>query len=53
LSAYPVGDREARVDGQGRELINGVAAGPPVGQLLVVEVLGHVRVPVAAYRSDH
>ena len=36
-----VRDREARADGQGRELIDRVAAGAPVGQLLVIEALGH------------
>ena len=34
-----VGDREARADGQGRELIDRVAASAPVRQLLVVEAL--------------
>ena len=34
-------------DGQGRELIDGVAAGAPVRQLLFVEALGHARVPFA------
>jgi hypothetical protein len=42
-----VDDREARPDGQGRELIDRVAAGAPVRQLLVVEPLGHARVPFA------
>ena len=42
-----VRDREARADGQGRELIDGVAAGAPVRQLLLVEPLGHARVPFA------
>ena len=35
-----VRDREARADGQGRELIDRVAAGAPVRQLLLVEALG-------------
>jgi hypothetical protein len=38
-----VRDREARADGQGRELIDRVAAGAPVRQLLLVEALGHAR----------
>ena len=48
-----VGDREARADGQGRQLIDGVAAGAPVRQLLLVEPLGHARVPFAGVRPDH
>ena len=35
-----VRDREARADGQGRELIDRVAAGAPVRQLFVVEDSG-------------
>jgi hypothetical protein len=45
-----VRDREARADGQGRELIDRVAAGAPVRQLLLVEALGHARVPFAGFR---
>ena len=48
-----VRDREARADGQGRELIDRVAAGAPVRQLLIVEALGHARVPFAGYGPDH
>jgi hypothetical protein len=48
-----VRDREARADGQGRELIDRVAAGAPVRQLLLVEALGHTRVPFARHRPDH
>src|SRR5437879_8568369 len=48
-----VGDREARTDGQGGELIDRVAAGAPVRQLLLVELLGHTRMPFAGYRPDH
>jgi len=48
-----VGDREARADGQGSELIDRVAAGAPVRQLLFVETLGHARVPFAGFRPDH
>ena len=48
-----VRDREARADGQGRELIDRVAAGAPVRQLLLVEALGHARVPFAGFRPDH
>jgi hypothetical protein len=38
--AQCVRDREARADGQGRELIDRVAAGAPIRQLLAVEALG-------------
>ena len=48
-----VGNREARADGQGSELIDRVASGPPVRKLLFVELLGHPRLPFAAYRPDH
>ena len=43
-------DREARADGQGRELIDRVAAGAPVRQLLFVKALGHKQVPFARFR---
>ena len=36
-----------------RELIDRVAAGAPVRQLLLVEPLGHARVPFAGVRPDH
>ena len=45
-----VRDREARADGQGRELIDRVAAGAPVRQLLFVKALGHKQVPFARFR---
>ena len=48
-----VGDREAGADRQCGELIDRVAAGAPVGKLLVVEALRHARVPFAGYRPDH
>jgi hypothetical protein len=48
-----VGDREARADGQGGELIDRVAAGAPVRKLLFVELLGHPRLPFTGYRPDH
>ena len=48
-----VGDGEARADRQGGELIDGVAAGPPVGKFLVVEALGHVGMPFSGLRPDH
>ena len=35
-----VRDREARADGQGRELIDRIAAGAPIRKLLFVELLG-------------
>jgi hypothetical protein len=42
-----VGDRKARADRQGDELIDRIAAGAPVRKLLFVEALGHTRVPFA------
>jgi hypothetical protein len=36
-SCLSVGDREARADRQSGELIDRVAAGPPVGKLLLVD----------------
>src|SRR5580693_6367006 len=48
-----VGDRETRAHGQGRELIDRVAPGAPVRQLLFIETLGHARVPFAGFRPDH
>ncbi len=48
-----VGDREARADGQRGELIDSVAAGTPVRKLLLIEALGHARVPFLGYRPDH
>ena len=46
-----IGDGEAGADGQGSELVDRVAAG--ARQLLLVEELGHVRVPFAGFRPDH
>jgi hypothetical protein len=46
-------DREARADRQGRELIDRVAAGAPVGELFFIEALRHARVPFAGVRPDH
>ena len=48
-----VGDREARAEGQCGELIDRIAAGAPVGKLLFIEALGHVRAPLARHRPDH
>jgi hypothetical protein len=48
-----VGDREGRADCQCGELIDRIAAGAPVRQLLFVEALGHRRMPFAGYRPDH
>ena len=48
-----VGDRETRADGQGRELIDGVPPGAPVGKLLLVELLRHARLPFAGFRPDY
>ena len=47
-----VGDREARADGQGGKLIDRIAAGAPVRELLLIEALGHTRVPFLGYRPD-
>src|SRR6201997_2079119 len=52
-SSLTVGDGEARADRQGGELIDGIAAGPPVGELLILEALGHVGLPLAGFRPDH
>ena len=52
-SCLSVGDREARANRQRRELIDRVAAGAPVGKLLFVEGLWHMRVPFAGYRPDN
>ena len=41
-----VGDREARADCQCGELIDRIAASVPVRKLLLVEALGHTRVPI-------
>src|SRR5882762_5416574 len=51
--ALCVGDREARADREGGELIDRIAAGAPVRKLLFVEALGHTRVPFARHRPDH
>ena len=48
-----VSDREARPDRQGGELIDRIATGAPIGKLLLVEALGHARVPFAGFRPDH
>ena len=40
-----VGDRDARADCQCGGLIGGIAASAPVRKLLLVEALGHTRVP--------
>ena len=48
-----VRDREARAHGQGRELIDRVAAGASVGQLLFVKACGHAGIPFAGFRPDH
>jgi hypothetical protein len=48
-----VGDREAHADCQCGELIDRIAAGAPVRELLFVEALGDTWVPFAGYRPDH
>jgi hypothetical protein len=45
LLGLSVGNREARPDRQGGELIDRIAASAPVRKLLFVEALGHARVP--------
>src|SRR6516165_7713818 len=52
-SCLPVGNREAYADCQGGELIDRVAAGAPIGKLLLVEAIGHMRLPFAKDRPDH
>ena len=41
-----VGNREAGADRQGGQLIDRVTAGAPVGELLLIEALGHARMGV-------
>jgi hypothetical protein len=48
-----VGDREARAECQRGELIDRVAAGALVRELVFVEALGHAWLPFAGYRPDH
>ena len=48
-----VGDREARADCQCGELIDRVAAGAPVRELLFIEALGHTRLPFGGFWPDH
>jgi hypothetical protein len=48
-----VGDSKTGADCQGGELIDGVAAGAPVGELVFVEAYGHARMPFAGIRADH
>jgi hypothetical protein len=48
-----VGDREACADCQCGELIDRIAARAPVRKVLVIEALGHTRVPFAGCRADH
>src|SRR5437016_3795855 len=52
-SRLSIGDGERRAHGQGGELVDRVAAGPPIGKFLVIEALGHVGVPLAGFRPDH
>ena len=48
-----VGDREARADRECGELIDRVAPGAPVRQLIFIEALRHTRIPFSGYRLDH
>jgi len=53
ISCLSVGNREARADSQGGELIDRIAAGAPIGELLFVEALGYTRFPLAEDGLDH
>jgi hypothetical protein len=53
LCSAHASDREARPDRQGGELIDRIATSAPIGKLLLVEALGHARVPFAGFRPDH
>jgi hypothetical protein len=48
-----VGDRKARADGEGGQLIDRISPGAPVRKLLVVEAFRHARVPLTGRRPDH
>ena len=48
-----LGHREARADCVGGELINRVAADSPVGKLVFIKAVGHMRMPFATYRLDN
>ena len=52
-SCSAISNCEARADRQGGKLVDRVAASAPVGELLVIEVLGHMRMPFAEDRPDH
>src|ERR1700730_6154096 len=45
-----VSDREARADRHRGKLIDGVAPGAPIQELLFVEALGHAGVPFTGFR---
>jgi hypothetical protein len=53
MPSSQVGDRKARADGERGELIDRIAPRAPIRQLLLVELLGHTRLPFARYRPDH
>jgi hypothetical protein len=53
MARLGVSHREARADCQCSELIDRIAAGAPIGKLLFIESLGHVRVPFARDLPDH
>ena len=48
-----VGHGEAGADRQGGELENRIAAGAPIRELVLIEPLGHARMPFAGVRPDH
>ena len=48
-----ISDREALADCQSGELIDRITASLPVRELLLVEAVGDMRVPLAGYRPDH
>jgi hypothetical protein len=47
-----VGDGETDADREGGELIDRVATGAPIRQLILIEALRHARMPFAGVRAD-
>jgi hypothetical protein len=48
-----VGNCEARADCQSGKLVECVAAGLPICQLVLIETFRHARMPFAGYRSNY
>src|SRR5205823_9371178 len=44
---------QGRADSEGGELVDRVAAAPPIGEFHIIEALGHVGVPLAGFRPDY